>query len=195
MKKNFLPGILVLGFITLSSGICSKHDVVPTLSEKYPQYWILTVDEGADKYTYLRTNGANMFRKSVLKTYSLTQLAIDEDCEFEASQSKTEYGNKDCFALRLDKNKKLWIGVTQSPNKQEWHVNTYNGSSTDPGDGYKFFFHRMPDVDGVKTVTIESVQQPGWYISSSQPGFNYAANQVTLQQASSPDKATRWQCR
>jgi hypothetical protein len=195
MKKNLLSCILVLGFIILSSGMCSKKDSAPALLEKYPQYWILTIDESADKYTYLRTNGANMFRKSILKTYSLTQLAIDEDCEFEAAQSKTEYGNKDCITLRLDKNKKIWIGVTQSPNKQEWHLNNLNGNSTDPGDGYKFFVHRMPDVGGVKTVAIESVQQPGWYISSAPPGFNYAANQVTLQQAASPEMATHWQCR
>jgi len=195
MKKNFLSCILVSGFISLSSGICSKEGVAPALLEKYPQYWILTVDESADKYTFLRTNGANMFRKSILKSYSLTQLAIDEDCEFEAALSKTEFTNKDCFTLRLDKNKKLWVGVAQSPNKQEWHAHTLNTTSTDPGDGYKFFIHKMPDVDGVKTITIESVDQPGWYISSSPPGFNYAANQLTLQQASSPDKATRWQCR
>ena len=195
MNNNTLPGILVLVFISLSSGICSKSDVTPTLSEKYPQYWILTIDESPDKYTFLRTNGANMFRKSVLKSYSLTQLAIDDDCEFEVSQSKSEYGNKDCYTLRLDKNKKIWASVYKSSNGQEVFMGALNTTSTDPGDGCKFFVHRMPEVNGVKTVTLESVDKPGYYISSSPPGSQYAQNQVTLQQASSPEKATHWQCR
>lgn len=195
MKKSFLPGLVLLAFITLTSGICSKKTEDQVLLEKYPQYWILTVDESSDKYTILRTNGSNMFRKSILKSYSLTQLAIDEDCKFEVAQSRTEFDNKICYSLRLEKNKKIWCGVTNSPNKQEVHLTALNSAATDPGDGYKFFIHRMPDVNGVKTVALESVDKPGYYISSSPPGFNYAANQATLQPATSPDKATHWQCR
>ena len=195
MKKRVLPLAVLLAFITLSSGLCSKDGPEPGLLEHYPQTWILAIDEGPDKYTVLRTNGAFMFRKSVDKSYSLTQLAIDEDCEWEASLSKREDGTRNCVSLRLDKNKKLWMGVTNSPNRQEIFLNTLNTTSTDPGDTYKFFVHNMPDVNGVKTVVLESVWKTGYYISSSPPGFQYAANQVTLLQASSPEKATHWQCR
>lgn len=136
-----------------------------------------------------------MYRDKVQKSYSLVQLADDENCKFEVSQSRSEYGSKDCFVLRLDKNKKLVMGVAQSTNKQEWHLVAGNTTSTDLSDNYKFFVHRMPDENGVKTVTLESVEKPGWYISSSPPGSSYAAIQVTLKEASSPEKATHWQCR
>ena len=184
----------MLSFITLSSGICNKKTDDLPLSEKYPQYWILAADESSDKYEFIYTNTANSFRRSILKSYSLTQLAIEENCEFEVSQSKTEVGNKDCYALRLDKNKYVWLSVYESSNKQEIHLGATNGSS-DPGDGCKFFIHRMDDVNGVKTVTIESVDKPGYYISTQPPGFQFAKNQATLQKASSPEKATHWQCR
>jgi len=193
MKKRVLPLAVLLAFVTLSSGLCSK-DSKQVLLEEYPQTWILTFDESSDKYTILRTNGANMFRRSVLKSYSLTQLAIDEDCEFEVNVSRTEDG-KPCFELRLDKNKKIWIGVKNSTNLQEVHLGALNTTSTDPGDNFKFFVHDMPDINGVKTVALESVWKPGYYISTTPPGSNYAQNEVTLQKASSPEKATHWQCR
>ena len=62
-------------------------------------------------------------------------------------------------------------------------------------DNYKFFIHKMPDVNGVKTVALESVYFKGYYISDASPGFQYAQNLATLQEASTPDKATKWQCR
>lgn len=195
MKKAILFPCIICLFIS-----CKKNNAVPdpSLLEHYPQTWILMVDEAPDKYVYLRTNGANMFRKSVDKSYSLTQLAIDEDCEFEINQSRseTETGSKVCFTIRLDKDKTKWVFAGLSPNKQEKHLGTSNFSGNgDPGDNYKFFIHDMPKENGVRTVALESVYYPGYYISSSPPGFNYAQNQVTLQQATSPDKATHWQCR
>jgi hypothetical protein len=86
-----------------------------------------------------------------------------------------------------------------SSNGQEVHLGTTAGNSEfeDPGgDGYKFFIHEMPRVNDVRTVAIESVDKPGYYLSTSPPGFNYSPTQVTLQKADSPEKAdTRWQCR
>ena len=97
--------------------------------------------------------------------------------------------------MRLDKNKKIWCGAGPSSNKQEIHMYALNTTSTDPGDGYKFFIHKMSDVNGVKTVVLESVQYPGYYVSITSPGSQFAQNLVTLQKASSPEKATGWQCR
>lgn len=193
MKK----AILFVSFISLLFSCKKKTDDIPVDPglQEFPQSWIFTVDEASDKFIYLRTNGATMFRKSVLQSYSLLQLAIDEDCEFEVAKSRNEANNKDCFSIRLDKNKKIWCCIGPSSNGQETFMYVLNSTGTDPGDNYKFFFHFMPKVNGVTTVAIESVWKPGWYVSVAPPGFQYAQNQVTLQQADSPEKATHWQCR
>jgi len=186
---------LFIATLLLFTG-CKKNNVPnPVLSEHYPQTWILTVDGAPDQYFFLKTNTAVMYRDNVLRSYSMTQLAIDENCEWEVEQSRSEVGNKICFSLRLKKNKKIWCGVANSSNQQEVHMIALNTTSTDPGDGYKFFIHKMPDVNGVKTVVLESVERPGWYVSASPPGFQFAQNLVTMQQAIKPEQATAWQCR
>jgi hypothetical protein len=191
MKKMPLV-VAILFFITA----CKKNNVPdPALIEHYPQTWILTVDEAPDKYVFLKTNGAVMYRDNILRSYSLTQLAIDEECEWEVNTSRTEFSNEVCFTIRLEKNKKIWCGAAPSSDKQEKHMVALNTTSTDPGDGYKFFIHKLPDVNGVKTVAIESVEYPGYYVSIASPGSQFAQNLVTLQEASSPGKATAWQCR
>ena len=166
--------------------------------EEWPQDWIFTVDETVDRYTYLQTNLNNMFRKQVDKTYSLLQLAIDENCEFRVNPSISETGEK-CFTIQIEKNRKRWVFANKSPNGQEVHLGCGAGSSetTAPGDSdnYKFFVRKMDKVNGVTTVTIESVNFPGYYISTATPGLNYAQNQVVLTKESSPEKATKWQCR
>ncbi len=178
---------------------CKKHHATapdPAQLEHYPQTWILTVDEGADRYTFLKTNGAVMYRAKVDRSYSLTQLAIDEQCEFEVNQARTEDGSDLCFTLRLDKNKKIWCGVGLSSNKQEIHMIASTINTTSPDDDtYHFFVRKMPDVNGIKTVVLESVQYPGYYVSINPPGSQFAQNLVTLQKASNPEKATAWQCR
>lgn len=196
MKSTILFTTLLLLFSSCKKNSTNNNTNPPQPGlQNFPVSWIFTVDEAPDKYIFIRTNGANMFRKSVLQSYSLTQLAIDEDCKFEVAQSRNEANNKDCFSIRLDKNKKLWCGVAPSPNQQEMHMHTLNGNSTDPGDGYKFFLHFMPKVNGVTTVAIESVWKPGYYISTAAPGFNYAQNQLVLIQHAKPEDATKWQCR
>lgn len=191
MKK--MPLVIVTLFFISACKKNSGPD--PALIEHYPQTWILTVDEAPDKYVFLKTNGSVMYRDHVLRSYSLTQLAIDEKCEWEVNTSRTEFDNKICYTIRLENNKKIWCGAAKSSDKQEIHMVALNTTSTDPGDGYKFFIHKMPDVNGVKTVAIESVEFPGYYVSIASPGSQFAQNLVTLQQASDPNKATAWQCR
>ena len=191
MKK--IPFLIIT---VLSITACNKNDgPEPALLENYPQTWILTYDEVPGKYTFLKTNGAVMYRDDIETSYSLTQLAIDQQCEFEVNTSRTEDTGEVCYTLRLDKNKKIWCGVGPSSNNQGIHMYALSGSNSDPGDGYKFFIHKMPDVNGVKTVAIESVQYPDYYVSHTPPGFQFAQNLVTLQKADSPEKATAWQCR
>lgn len=195
MKK-----VLLFSVIIMLLNACKKNNnngITPNESEHYPQTWILTIDEAPDKYVFLKTNGAVMYRDHVAKSYSLIQLAEDEECEWEVSESRTEDGGKICYNIRLKKNKKIWLGAAPSSDRNEIHMVALNVSG--PGnlddDSYNFFIHKMPDVNGVKTVVLENVFYAGYYVSSASPGWQFAQNLVTLQQASSPEKATKWQCR
>lgn len=191
MKK--IP-LLVVSILLITA--CSKNNgPEPALLENYPQSWILTVDQLPDEYVFLKTNGAVMYRDDVPMSYSMTELALEEDCQWEVNTSRTEESEKICFTIRLKSNMKIWLGAGPSSNKEEIHMYALNTTSTDPGDGYKWFIHKMPDANGVKTVVLESVYYPGYYVSHAPPGWQFAQNLVTLQEADSPEKATGWQCR
>jgi hypothetical protein len=113
-----------------------------------------------------------MKRSEILKTYSLTQLALERLCSFYVTQTRTEFTNKICFVIQLDRERKRWLSVGKSSNLQEIHLRSSQGSSeiTDPGgDGYRFFVHDLPKINGVKTVALESVEFPGYYISTGSP--------------------------
>jgi hypothetical protein len=194
MKK--IATISLLFFVFLS---CKKNTADNTLLEvPYPRQWIFTVDASADRYVHLELSGNNMKRSEILKTYSLSQLTLDRFCEFNVAESRTEFTNELCYTIQFERQRNRWLFAGNSSNGQEVHLSTTSGSSqtVDPGgDGYKFFIHEMPRVNGVRTVAIESVDKPGYYISTSPPGFNYSATQVTLTKHSSPQSANRWQCR
>jgi hypothetical protein len=196
MKKTILFCCVVSLFIS-----CKKNnDNDPALLETpYPHQWIFTADASADKYVHLELFGNNMKRSEILKSYSLAQLTLDRFCEFNVAEARTEFTNERCYTIQFERQRWRWLFAGNSSNGQEVHLSTTAGSSetADPGgDGYKFFIHEMPKVNGVRTVAIESVDKSGYYISTSPPGFNYSPSQVTLQKADSPEKAnTRWQCR
>src|SRR5688572_25943898 len=110
MKR--LP-LLLTTFLFITA--CSKKNGPDqTLLEHYPQTWILTYDEVPNKYTFLKTNGAVMYRDDIETSYSLTQLAIDEKCEWEVNQSRTEDDSKVCFSIRLKKDMNIWCGAAPS---------------------------------------------------------------------------------
>lgn len=197
MKKNIETFVLLFAFITLSSGICSKSSDETAQQSTFPGAYIFMIDDAPDKLIFFKTNGSVTYRDHVLKTYDLTQLAKDENCKFYVRKAITESGQQ-CYAIQLDKKRNLWLSANLSSNKQEVHLlaSSSRSETEDPGgDNYKFQMHITGTVNGVRMVAIESVEKPGWYISSSPPGFQYAANLVTLQQATSPEKATHWQCR
>jgi hypothetical protein len=178
---------------------CKKNGTDPVLLETpYPHQWIFTVDASPDKYTHLELAGNNMKRSEILKSYSLAQLTLDRFCEFNVAESRTEFTNKLCYTIQFERQRKRWLFAGNSSNGQEIHLGTTisNSETLDPGgDGYRFFIHEMPKVNGVITVAIESADKPGYYISTSPPGFNYSQTQVVLTQHSSPQSATHWQCR
>ena len=181
---------------------CSKTNTIPDGSTPESQIpiagksWVFTVDASDTRYTYIRTNLNNMFRKDVDKSYSLYELKKEDNCEFYVSEDLTQDGKK-CVTIQLDKNRNRWCWAGPSTNLQEMHMGIANYGSTTltPDEDNKFFLHRLPSVNGIITAAFESVTHPGYYMSSSPPGFNYAANQMTFTKAISPEKATGWQCR
>lgn len=213
MKKTFL--ILYLLAFAIS---CSKDsDVTPALEQGYPQQWVFTKDESSTpqdpsvaKYTYIYTNKYAMFRDDILKSYPLEDLVDEENCLFYVSETPCS-GSKPCYTIQLDNDRIRFLGVGLSSNKEEVHLTIAKGievivvgnpsyfQSPDGDEGdenyYKFYIHKMPDLDGVRTVAIESVEMPGWFISDSPPGFNYASNVVTLQKETGLEHAPKWQCR
>jgi len=198
MKQKILIALLVCSLLS-----CGKSNPSTALLEvSYPQEWIFTYDESSTEYTYLRSNNGNpLFRKKILKTYSLTQLAIDEDCKFHVATAGKING-RESFTIQSVKKMERWWEVYFPINNTEGFVQQSGFSTTEPPcnnpadcDNWRFFLHDMPKVDGVKTVAIESVKHPGWYISITSPTFQWANNLLTVQQYSSPDKATRFQCR
>lgn len=192
MKKLTLFVLTILSITACNKG---GDGLDPNQIEHYPQTWILTIDNGADKYTFLKANSPVMYRDDISRSVSLNQMATDFDCEWEVSQTRTEDGADICYRIQLKKNKKIRLGATPSSNKQEIHMVASNYDSDEPDDTYSFFIHKFPDVNGVKTVALENVFHKGYYVSSASPGFQYAQNLVTLQEASDPSKATKWQCR
>jgi hypothetical protein len=198
MKTTILSLCILIFLASCKKSNHSNNPGQLPLEEAYPQTWLLTVDETPDKYTHLELAGNNMKRSQIEKTYNLITLAKERYCSFIVSQDRTEFTHKLCVKIQFENQKKRWLFAGPSPNKQEVHLGTTAGSSeiSDPGgDGYKFFVHNLAKVNGVKTVALESVDNPDYYISTASPGLNYSPTQVVLTKESSPEKATAWQCR
>ena len=191
--KRIIQFVVLFILLSCNKGANNQN----TFSESYPQEWILMIDENADRYVHIEIAGNNTKRTLVDKSYSLVSLANERECKFKISQSRNEANNLDCYEIQSVKNKNRWLFAGLSPNKQEVHLFSNQGASeinAPNDDNYKFIIHKVGKANGVKTVAIESVALPGYYVSSAQPGFNYSPTQVVLLKVSSPDKATPWQC-
>ena len=177
---------------------CKKNKVVQPLLENYPQSWIFTIDNSNDEYLYFYTKPNNMYTDNIQKSYSLTELEKDVDCRFYLNLTRGADG-KQYVSIQLENNKHKWLFAGESSNRQEKHMGISSmGSEINlDNDEYNYMFkiHKIEHSSGVKTVAIESVAYPGYFISSAPPGFNYAKNQLTLQKESGPENATAWQCR
>jgi hypothetical protein len=198
MKTTILSLCILSLLISCKKSNQSNDPGQDPVSESYPQIWLLTYDGSVDKYTHLELAGNSMKRSEIEKTYNLITLAKERYCSFIVSEDRTEFTHKLCFKIQFENQKKRWLFAGPSSNKLEVHLSTTSGSSeiSDPGgDGYKFFVHNLPKVNGVKTVAIESVDQPGYYISVATPGQGYSPTQVVLTKETGPEKATPWQCR
>mgnify|MGYP003487890606 CR=1 FL=1 len=166
---------------------CKKNKVVQPLLENYPQSWIFTIDNSNDEYLYFYTKPNNMYTDNIQKSYSLTELEKDVDCRFYLNLTRGADG-KQYVSIQLDNDKHRWLFAGESTNRQEKHMGISSMGSEINLDNDEY-------SSGVKTVAIESVAYPGYFISSAPPGFNYAKNQLTLQKESGPENATAWQCR
>ena len=190
--------VIILCGICIFCFACKKNKVdQPLLEERFPQRWIFTVEYSNTEYLYFYTKPNNMYTDKVPKSYSLSELEEDVDCRFFLSHTLGGDGKK-YVSIQLDNNKERWVFAGESPNRQEKHMGISSrgiaGIDNDEFE-YMFIIHNINHTSGVKTVAIESAAFPGYYISSAPPGFNYAANQLTLQKESGPEHATAWQCR
>jgi len=178
---------------------CKKNnDTSQALLEHYPQSWVFTIDYTASEYLYFYTKPNNMYTDNVPKSYSLLELGQDVDCKFFLNLTRGADGEQ-YISIQVDNDKHRWVHAHESTNLEEKHMGiSYRESEINlDNDEYNYMFkvHNIDHSSGVKTVAIESVAYPGYFISSAPPGFNYAQNQLTLEQASGPENATAWQCR
>lgn len=196
MKKYLLLLVAVYQLAACSKNNAAAPDPVESQVPIAGASWVITIDASDTRYTYIRTNLNNMFRKDVDKTYSLYDLKNEDNCEFYISETAIP-GSQKGITIQLDKNKNRWCFLAPSTNKQEMHMGmSYSNSVTiAPDENYKFILHRRASVNNIITAAIESVAYPGYYMSASPPGFNYAANQMTFTKEISPEKATGWQFR
>ena len=192
MKKIFL--LLVVIVILFNS--CSKSSSSgsgatppPLTAEIWPQNWVLTLEHDATFYKYLHRVGIVINRNLVDRTYSMTELAKEKDCNWEV-KSEGQRNGKAVYSFHLATNKKVrWsIGKTGSINgTPEWYLGTHEGTTPPNTDDWLFYLHAMDKRNGNKTVAIESVSKPGWFLVNL--GHTLTANGVRLEEASGPAAA------
>jgi len=212
--KNPLFFSCILLFAVSCSSSSSDDDPEPVVSEKnLPGDYVFTKDESifeqdpsVARYSYIYTNKSAMFRDDILKTYPLSELVKEEHCLFTVAESQCD-GPKKCYTIQLADDPELFLSAGSSSNKEEVHLFIFHGekivpvgspsyySPGDDSDEARFYFHQAEDVKGVRTYAIECVGMPGWYLSDTPPGFNYAANIMTLQKENNPEGAPKWQVR
>ena len=197
MKRNFSVLAIAL-FVIFISG-CSKDSGSSTITpppltaETWPQNWVLTIDNDPQFYKYLHRVGIVINRNLVDKTYSMTALANEKDCNWQV-KSEGQRNGKAVYSFHLVTNKSVrWsIGKTFSPfGDAQWYLGTHQGSTPPGTDDWLFFIHSMPKQNGNKTVAIESVSQPGWFLDNI--GHTLTANGVQLMYYDDPEKAVRFE--
>jgi hypothetical protein len=189
-SKQIAVLLLIASFYSCSK---SSSPLDPMTAETWPQSWILTVDFNQDTYKYLHMVGIIINRNNVEKTYSMTQLAKEADCNWEVKQ-EGQVNGKTVYSFHLKNNKNIrWI-VSKTGNVngfEEWYLGTHNGSTPPTGDYWKFYIHFMGKFNGNKIVVIESVAKPGYYLSDY--GHTLAANGVLLVEHDRPEEGTHFE--
>ena len=195
--RKIISCICIASLVVLTMG-CSKNSESstappPLTAETWPQNWVLTIDYDADSYKYLHRVGIVINRNLVEKTYSMTALANETDCNWEV-KSEGQRNGKSVYSFHLVSNKSVrWsIGKTATVyGEEEWYLGTHQGSVPPNTDDWLFFLHSMPKQNGNKTVTIESVSKPGWYLDNI--GHTLTANGVRLKQYDKPEKGVHFE--
>jgi hypothetical protein len=175
---------------------CTKKSSVPInpgLSESWPQNWVLTIDFNADTYKYLHIVGIIINRNEVEKSYSMTELAKEKECNWQVKQ-EGQVNGRTAYSFHLEKNKNYRWMVSKTATvmgTEQWYLGTHY-SATPPSENYwKFYLHFFEKQNGNKVVAIESVAKPGYYLNNS--GHTLAANGVALVHYDDPEKATRFE--
>lgn len=163
---------------------CSKSSNTPgpglNQAEVWPKNWVLTIEKDATTWKYLHIVGIVINRNDIEKSYSMTSLADEKDCEWEVKQEgqvngKTAYS----FHLKKNKNKRLSVGQTADVNgNPEYYLGVHEGSIPPNTDQWKFFLHFQTEQDGKKVIQLESVLKPGYFAVNA--GHTLTANGVKM---------------
>jgi hypothetical protein len=193
MKKH--AGLFLFPVLYLFAG-CSKGSSTttpPLTAEVWPQNWVLTIDYSATTYKYLHRVGIVINRNEVEKSYSMSELAKEKDCNWEVS-SAGQVGGKETYTFRLAKNKNIrWIVSTTATvsGLPEFILSTHDGANPPNTDDYRFYLYDRGKQNGHKTVSIESVSHPGYYLDNI--GHTLTANGVKLLPYSNAEGAVRFE--
>jgi hypothetical protein len=195
MKKMFVACALVSLLFISSCSKSSNGSVPPSplLAETWPQNWILTIDHDATFYKYLHIVGIVINRNLVDKSYSMTELAKEKECNWEV-KSEGQRNGRTVYSFHLAKNKTLrWIvGKTATVGGMpEWYLGIHNNNQPPNTDDWLFYVHSMPNDGNRKFVTIESVTHPGWYLDNK--GHTLTANGVRFSEFDDAAKAPHFE--
>lgn len=175
---------------------CTKNSSTPPnplLAESWPQDWVLTIDLNATTYKYLHIVGIIINRNNIEKSYSMTELAKEKDCNWEVKQ-EGQVNGKTAYSFHLKDNKKLrWIvsKTATVAGTEQWYLGTHYGVNPPSENYWKFYVHFFEKQNGNKIVSIESVAKPGYFLTNS--GHTLAANGVALTYHDDPEKATHFE--
>jgi hypothetical protein len=180
-----LSRLIVVLFVVSSLIIsCKKSGNNPNpggnQNEVWPRDWVLTIEKDATTWKYLHIVGIVINRNDVEKSYPMTDLADEKDCEWEVKQEnqvngKTSYS----FHLKKNKNKRLSLGQTADINgNPEWYLGVHEGSTPPNTDQWKFFIHFQTEQDGKKVIQLESAFKPGYFATNT--GHTLTANGVKM---------------
>lgn len=164
MKQLF--AILVSACIFFSCQ--KKRGGIDTISADWPHASIFTIDNGTD-WVYLRIGSNVILRDQVDKNYSMADLAREKDCHFEVRlgaliNAKQSYS----FHLTSDRSTRMRVRKTASVyGTEELYLGIHESDTAPSDDSWRFFIHFESSVDGKKRVRIESVQYPGYFLTSA----------------------------